>query len=274
MDDFAVAFKKLFKPQTQWPMSAADNEYGMSLPVYVPNETTAKDTTESLAELDFSGNGNAIDTSSMAAYAPTTDDPTTKILADFMGTAKAKAMKNMYQGAVFKTIGSATELFNSLLTFGDRHRIINQQADNTKIAADNQMKAIDNQVLFAKNQIMDRFTNMVASNTVEMAAKGLRVSAGSLLEGTKGAAYDLTQDIQMMESNARLKKISLEATKKQAEVARDLAKSQQWADLVAGVSKLGLNIATGGGTGESFGDLYAGYKSAKAFESGSLNELY
>lgn len=274
MDDFAVAFKKLFKPQTQWPMSAADNEYGMSLPVYVPNETTAKDTTESLAELDFSGNGNAIDTSSMAAYAPTTDDPTTKILADFMGTAKAKAMKNMYQGAVFKTIGSATELFNSLLTFGDRHRIINQQADNTKIAADNQMKAIDNQVLFAKNQIMDRFTNMVASNTVEMAAKGLRVSAGSLLEGTKGAAYDLTQDIQMMESNARMKKISLEATKKQAEVARDLAKSQQWADLVAGVSKLGLNIATGGGTGESFGNLYAGYKSAKAFESGSLNELY
>lgn len=274
MDDFAVAFKKLFKPQTQWPMSAADNEYGMSLPVYVPNETTAKDTTESLAELDFSGNGNAIDTSSMAAYAPTTDDPTTKILADFMGTAKAKAMKNMYQGAVFKTIGSATELFNSLLTFGDRHRIINQQADNTKIAADNQMKAIDNQVLFAKNQIMDRFTNMVASNTVEMAAKGLRVSAGSLLEGTKGAAYDLTQDIQMMESNARLKKISLEATKKQAEVARDLAKSQQWADLVAGVSKLGLNIATGGGTGESFGNLYAGYKSAKAFESGSLNDLY
>lgn len=274
MDDFAVAFKKLFKPQTQWPMSAADNEYGMSLPVYSPNETAAKDTTESLAELDFSGNGNAIDTSSMAAYAPTTDDPTAKILADFMGTSKAKAMKNMYQGAVLKTIGSATDLFNSLLTFGDRHRIINQQADNTKIAADNQMKAIDNQVLYAKNQIMDRFTDMVASNTVEMAAKGLRVSAGSLLEGTKGAAYDLTQDIQMMESNARLKKISLEATKKQAEVARDLAKSQQWADLVAGVAKLGLNIATGGGTGESWGNLYAGYKSAKAFESGSLNDLY
>ena len=253
--------------------SLPSKTFGFDLDTTRPGFTFDPETTE-VPELDFSGLELNLNTTSMAAYAPTTDDPTAMILADFMGTAKAKAMKNMYQGAVFKTIGSATELFNSLLTFGDRHRIINQQADNTKIAADNQMKAIDNQVLYAKNQIMDRFTNMVASNTVEMAAKGLRVSAGSLLEGTKGAAYDLTQDIQMMESNARLKKISLEATKKQAEVARDLAKSQQWADLVAGVSKLGLNIATGGGTGESFGDLYAGYKSAKAFESGSLNELY
>lgn len=259
-------------------LSLTDNSlpsktFGFDLDTTRPGFTFDPETTE-VPELDFGGLELNLNTTSMAAYAPTTDDPTANILADFMGTAKAKAMKNMYQGAVFKTIGSATELFNSLLTFGDRHRIINQQADNTKIAADNQMKAIDNQVLSAKNQIMDRFTNMVASNTVEMAAKGLRVSAGSLLEGTKGAAYDLTQDIQMMESNARLKKLSLEATKKQAEVARDLAKSQQWADLVAGVSKLGLNIATGGGTGESFGDLYAGYKSAKAFESGSLNDLY
>lgn len=253
--------------------SLPSKTFGFDLDTTRPGFTFDPETTE-VPELDFSGLELNLNTSSMAAYAPNTDDPTAKILADFMGTAKAKAMKNMYQGAVFKTIGSATDLFNSLITFGDRHRIINQQADNTKIAADNQMKAIDNQVLFAKNQIMDRFTNMVASNTVEMAAKGLRVSAGALLEGTKGAAYDLTQDIQMMESNARLKKISIEATKKQAEVARDLAKSQQWADLVAGVSKLGLNIATGGGTGESWGNLYAGYKSAKVFELGSLNDLY
>lgn len=253
--------------------SLPSKTFGFDLDTTRPGFTFDPETTE-VPELDFSGLELNLNTSSMAAYAPTTDDPTAKILADFMGTTKAKAMKNMYQGAVLKTIGSATDLFNSLLTFDNRYEIINQQADNTKIAADNQMKAIDNQVLFAKNQIMDRFTNMVASNTVEMAAKGLRVSAGALLEGTKGAAYDLNQDIQMMESNARLKKISLEATKEQASVARDLAKSQQWVDLVAGISKLGLNIATGGGTGESWGNLYAGYKSAKAFESGGLNDLY
>ena len=60
-----------------------------------------------------------LNTPGHGAYAPTTDDPTAKILADFMGTSKAKAHEEYVQGAVLKTIGSATEVFNSLLTFGD-----------------------------------------------------------------------------------------------------------------------------------------------------------
>lgn len=210
----------------------------------------------------------------MTAYATNTKDPIVNILGDYLGGAKAKAQKQMFQGAVLKTVGSAAEAFDAFINFGNRHSAINLQADNTKIAADNQMAAIDNQVLYAKNQIMDRFTKMVANNTVQMAAKNLRVTAGSLLEGTKAEAYDINQDFAMLDSNARMKKIELENVKEQAEISRSLAKSQQWSGMVQGLAKLGLNIATGGGTGESFGNLYAGYKMAKAWETQSLNELY
>lgn len=210
----------------------------------------------------------------MAPYTTDTKDPVVNILGDYLGGLKAKSQKQMYQGAVLKTVSSAAELFDSLINFGYRHEIINKQADNTKIAADNQMKAIDNQVLYTKSQIMDRFTKMVANNTVQMAAKNLRVTAGTLLEGTKGEAYDINQDFAMLDSNARLKKIELENIKKQTEISRSLAKTQQWSGMVKGLAELGLNIATGGGTGESFGNLYSGYKAAKAWESGNLNDLY
>lgn len=210
----------------------------------------------------------------MSPYAKNTKDPVANILGDFMGNAKAKAQKKLFQGAVLKTVGSAADLFDSIINFGYKHENINTQAGNTKIAADNQMAAIDNQVMYTKNQIMDRFTKLVANNTVQMAAKNLRVSAGTLLEETKSEAYDINQDFAMLDSKARLQKIELENIKGQAEIARSLAKSQQWSGLVQGLSKLGLNIATGGGTGESFGNLYSGYKMAKAWESGQLNELY
>lgn len=244
-----------------------------------PGFTFDPETTK-VPELDFSGLN--FDQSFLNTVFMPSNNSTQKTTAfdDIMGDAftvslLTKSQEGMFVGAGLKVLGSAVETFNTLMGAADRHRIINQQADNTKIAADNQMKAIDNQVLFNKNQIMDRFTNMVANNTVEMAAKGLRVSAGALLEGTKGAAYDLTQDIQIMESNARLKKISLEATKKQAEVARDLAKSQQWTDIVGSLGKMGLQLGMiEAVTGKSFGDLYTGYKISKAAESGSLNDLY
>lgn len=211
---------------------------------------------------------------SMTAYAPDTKDPTANILADFMGTAKAKAQKNLFEGAVLKTLTAASSAFDSAINFKYRKDIINLQSRNTKIAADNQMKAIDNQVLYTKNQIMDRFTTMVANNTVQMAAKNLRVTAGNLLEGTKSAAYDITQDFATLDSNARMKKLELESVKEQASIAKKLAHTQNWTNLISSVAKLGLAVGTGGGTGESWGDLYAGYKEGKEWLSGSLNDIY
>lgn len=230
----------------------------------------------SLEDLDFSNLNLDLKNTpfDMSPYTTNTKDPVVNILGDYLGGMKAKAQKNMFQGAVLKTVGSAAEAFDAILNFGNRYETINLQADNTKIAADNQMAAIDNQVLYTKNQIMDRFTTMVANNTVQMAAKNLRVTAGSLLEGTKAEAYDINQDFAMLDSNARMKKIELENVKKQAEISRSLAKSQQWSGMVQSLTKLGMNIATGGGTGESFGNLYSGYKMAKAWEKQSLNELY
>lgn len=227
-----------------------------------------------MPDIDFDSLQLDLKPNTMAVYATDTEDPITNILADFMGTSKAKAQKSMFEGAVLKTVGSAAQAFDAIINFGRRQDSINLQADNTKIAADNKMKAIDNQVLYTKNQIMDRFNTMVANNTVALAAKNIRVTAGTLLESTKGEAYDINQDFATLDSNARMKKLELQAQKDNAEVARSLAKSQQWSNLVGSLAKLGLSVGTGGGTGESWGDLYAGYKQANAWLSGSLNDLY
>ena len=97
----------------------------------------------------------------------------------------------------------------------------------------------------------------MARNTVTMAAKNLRVSTGALLEETKDAAYDATKDIQMLESNAELKKIALRNEEKQAKISAKLAKSQLVTNVIQGFADLGLNVATAGGTMKSWGDLTA-----------------
>lgn len=192
---------------------------------------------------------------------------TNAILGDYLSGLKQKASKDMFWGATMKTAAAAGELFSNLATYGTNMNNANRQAQNTKLQASVQMQALDNQILYYKNQITDRFNTLMARNTVTMAAKNLRVSAGALLEQTKDAAYDATKDIQTMESNAELKKIALRFEQKQADITKKLQKSLYTTNLINSAAKLGLMVSTGGGTMESWGDLYS-----NAFGSGSLNK--
>lgn len=212
---------------------------------------------------------------------PATLNQTNDILGDYLGGLKAKAAKQQFYGAALKTAASAGNLFNSLLSMGLNYNLIDKQKKNTKMSVENRMQALDNQVLYYKNQITDKFNTLMARNTVTMAAKNLRVSTGALLEESKDAAYDATKDIQMLESNAELKKIALRNEEKQAKISAKLAKSQLVTNVIQGFANLGLNVASGGGTMESWGDLYSGFKAAEDFEAikkasatGMLADLY
>lgn len=178
---------------------------------------------------------------------------------------KSKGDKALKTGYALKTAAAAGELFNSIFNYAYTRSIASKTAANKKQSVENQMLALDNQVLYYKNQITDKFANAIARNTVTMAAKNLRVTAGSLLEQTKDAAYDATKDIEMLESNAELKKIALRSEAKQADVVKKLSKSLATANLISSVGKLGLVIG-GGVEAGVFGNLFSSGE-------GSLNEM-
>ena len=134
-------------------------------------------------------------------------------------------------------------------------RLTNMATDNKKVSLENQMLAIDNEVEYYKNQIAEKFNQTMARNAVTMAAKNLRVTASNLLEKTKDAAYDATKDIQMLESNAELKKIGLRSEQQQAEVARKLSKTLLVSDIVKNFASLGLSVASGASDVGGFGNL-------------------
>ena len=182
------------------------------------------------------------------------------IMGDYYGGLKATAQRQQFMGATLNTVASAVNVFNNLISWNARRKNINMQRDNTKLAIDNAMAEIDNQVLYAKNKLMDKFGNLVANNAVNMAAANLKVSSGALLELSKETANDITMDFRTLESNAELKKISLRNQKKQAEIAAKVAKTSQVTNFVNSAIDLGLNVATGGGTGQTWGQLYSGYK--------------
>lgn len=175
---------------------------------------------------------------------------------DNIAGLKARADQQMATGGVLKTAASAVKVFDQLLTWDLRRDNINLQRDNTKQAADNQMLAIDNQVSYVKNQLMDKFNQLVANNTVMMAAKNLRVTAANVLEASKETAHDLEMDFRTAESNAELEKINLRNAKKQADISAKIQKTKQMTDFIGSAANLGLNLATGGGTGMSWGNLY------------------
>lgn len=176
---------------------------------------------------------------------------------EYLASLKEKAGKGMFYGAAMKTGAAAMKLFAQLSTFGTNINNANRQAQVTKQNAANQIAALDNQVLYYKNQIADKFNQTIAKNTVTMAAKNLRVSAGSLLEQMKDEAYDATKDIQTLESNAELKRIALRSEQKQADITKKLQKSLEVANLAYSLGQVGLMVSTGGGTMQSWGDLYA-----------------
>lgn len=210
----------------------------------------------------------------ISTYFPTAAKDTTtalnntnNILGDYLFGVKEKAAKDMFWGATAKTASSAGKLFTSLISYGSGMRTAELQAENTKLQTENQMNALDNQVLSLKNKITDRFNSLMARNTVEMASKNLRVTAGALLEQTKDEAYDATQDIRTAESNAELQKIALRSQQKQADITKDLQKTLLTTNLIKGLADVGVNVASGGGTMQSWGDLYS-----NAFGKKSLNK--
>lgn len=185
-----------------------------------------------------------------------------------MDEYKEKGQKELAMGAAFKTIGAASDFFSkaAALSSGQIDNIY-EAADIAKKNYENQMTSLDNQVLFLKNQLSDRFNKTIETNIMNMAARNLRVNTGSLFEATKGVAQDITEDITMAESNAALKKIALAGKQKQVKESAKYAEKQLWTSLVGSAAKLGLMITTGGGTGESWGNLFAGlYGNSKSEE--------
>lgn len=250
----------------QGMMSSIDNEAGMSLPA-----------TDLMSDVPVIADDKSLDTllsevSKENLYKVPVVEPKAPVssLSDIstaLAGMKQTASKERALGASLKTASAAGDFFSQLLTYSTSKSNISLQAANTKQAAENAMNALDNQVLYYKNQITDKFNSLIARNTVTMAAKNLRVSAGALLEQTKDAAYDATQDIRMLESNAELKKISLRSAQKQADISKKLQKNLLTANLIGSAAKLGLMFATGGGTGESWGNLFSSFQ-----DGGSLSQ--
>lgn len=178
---------------------------------------------------------------------------------------KSEGDKSLALGYGLKTAASAAELFTNIVTYGYTRANANLTASNTKKSVANQMLALDNQIQYYKNKITDKFAETMAKNTVTMAAKNLRVTAGNLLEQTKDAAYDATQDIRMLESNAELKKIALRSEAKQADVTKKLTKNLATANLIGSMAKVGLMVSGGVMAGVDYGNLFTA-------GTGSFNE--
>ena len=182
---------------------------------------------------------------------------------------KLKGWKNMAEGAMLKTVASASDLFTRVVGLASgQEKNIRDAADIAKQNYDNQMEALDNRVLYIKNELSDRFNKTVETNVMNMAARNLRVSGANVLELSKAEARDITEDFRMAESNAEMQKIALRAKKKQASESADYAVKQMWAGLVGSAVKLGFSVETAGGTGESWGDLFAGRRAYYEYKKG------
>ena len=181
-------------------------------------------------------------------------------------TIGEKGSKQQQAGFALKAVAEASELFTKLATYSMERANADRAYRNKKADVSNQMLAIDNQVQYYKNQIADKFATTMARSSMLMAAKNLRVTAGNLLEQTKDAAYDATNDIKMLESNAELKKIALRSEARQAEVSRTLTKKLMTTDLLGSAAELGLVFVGASKAGMKWGDLFGS-------GGGSLNEV-
>lgn len=292
MNDF---LSTLFQPREQWAMSAADNVYGMSLPEYHPEKpqmsiidwsalTPIEDPIipESVEEPMFSATDPYILTPTRSSSAdmsmPKLQDAFNKLASGNTQTLTT-AQKALFQGAILKTVAAADDFFSRAtgLIMG-APRNINLQKDAVVQGYQNEMDALDNQVLYIKHQLADRFNKTVESNIMQMAARGLKVNAGNVLELSKESASEITEDMRTAESNARLKQIAFAAGKKQARESASYAKKQLWTGFAQSAIKLGLMWETGGGTGESWGNLYKGWKQSQKMEDAvktqEFNKLY
>lgn len=214
-------------------------EFEKSMPDFSLNLSPLANSTNSFRAGSFSGSSSFMDS-----------------YADYLMGIKSEGDKALKAGYAMKTVAAAGDLFNSILTYSTARANANLKEANTKQSVENQMLALDNQVLYYKNQIADKFAQTMARNAVTMAEKNLRVTAGNLLEKTKDAAYDATKDIQMLESNAELKKIALRSEARQAEVTAKLTNKLVTANLIGTAAKLGL-VVSGGIESGGYGNLFS-----------------
>ena len=288
MDDTTAFLNSLLGIQEQWPMSYAYNEPGQSLPEYHPEEPAFEVATGEpegvvLASEDSPKADDVADIikalfDNMPQFATKQPDNIGKALDTLLGNSvelKAKAQGDMFKGAVLKTVAAASDLFSRGvgIAAGQRKNIYDA-ASIAKQNYQNQMDALDNQVLYIKHQLADRFNKTVETNIMNMAARNLRVTSGGVLDLTKDMAQEITEDMRTAESNAELKKIALRAGQKQAKESAKYAEKQMWTGLLSSATKLGLAVATGGGTNESWGNLYSGYKMSNAIKTQSFNKIY
>jgi len=283
-------FSKWFKPNTpQWEMSSANNEWGMSLPTSQVDNMSVIPQSSPIPSVQLGledSVANEPDWQKMieALYSfkpTTTGDPSAGISKLTAATEKdlATGQVNLFTGAVLKSIGVAGDFFSRAtgLAMGQLG-LIDKQRDVAIQGYQNQMESLDNQVLYLKNQLADRFNKTVETNIMQMAARNIRVTSGGVLDLTKDQAQEITEDISMAESNARLKKIALGAAQDMTKESAKYAKFNAIAGFVKSAANLGMAIASGGGTGESWGSLYAGYqkgsKYLESIETQEFNKLY
>lgn len=284
----------LLKPKTaQWEMSAADNVWGMSLPIsqvdtmsVIPESSPIPTVPEApLAVEDDTQQGIQDAINAIYNLKPATADDITSAMDKLMKQSPqylASAQVGAFTGAVMKTIGQAGDFFSKAtgLAMGQLG-IIDEQARIANQSYANQMAALDNQVLYIKHQLADRFNKTVESNIMQMAAKNIRVTSGGVLDLSKDLAQEITEDMHTIESNANLKKIGLQAAQKSTKAAAKYAKFTAINSFVNSAAKLGMTIASGGGTGQTWGNLWAGYKQGSealkiedAVKTEEFNTLY
>ena len=278
--------------QEQWAMSYAYNEPGQSLPEYHPENTGPEIATGEPADVQLGATDSPdaiadliqIMLSNMSqapgtGRSPDNIGPALDKLLGNNATMKAKAQKDMYVGALMKTVAAASDFFNRAVGIAaGQRRNIYKAADIAAQNYQNQMDALDNQVLYIKHQLADRFNKTVETNIMHMAARNLRVTSGGVLEQTKNMAQEMTEDMRTAESNAELHKIAYRAGQKQAKESARYAEKQMWTQFLSSATKLGVAVASGGFTGEKWGDLYSGYKKGndvlKAQKAGTLTAMY
>lgn len=157
------------------------------------------------------------------------------------GMSKAEAQQKV--GNLMKTVAATEQLFNTVLNWDSTKKLNKLEYENTVQQAQNKMTAIDNQVAYVKAQMTDKMNKIIAQNTVNAAARNIKVTAGSILEESKGVAQEMNESTQMLESNAKIEKIGLESQKKQAKIKKDLADKQQYIQLFSGLTQLGMSAA-------------------------------
>ena len=281
----------LLKPNNaQWEMSAADNTFGMSLPTsqidsmsIIPQSSPIPSAPLAVEDNTYQAVQDAI--SSLYNFKPATADDITGAMDKLMKQSPqylASAQVGAFTGAVMKTIGQAGDFFSKAtgLAMGQLG-MIDEQANIQSQSFQNQMDALDNQVLYIKHQLSDRVNKTVESNIMQMAAKNIRVTSGGVLDMTKDLATEVTEDMRTAESNARLKQIALDAAQKSTKASAKYAKFNAINSFVNSAAKLGMTIASGGGTGQTWGNLWSGYKKgsaaleiADAVEAQEFNKLY